>query len=147
MSNACYSQSCPPSPAVPRLSALFPRGGQYMVYSFACRGPSPNRREESDTRTEGEETIKSPHQTRLLPYSPLLTPVHTAPGSRSPSVPTGAPFVSTVSLILSTCMGLPFASTHSRSPFASTSTGPPFAQALARIHGSLLFFRLSPVAY
>ncbi|KIK05986.1 hypothetical protein K443DRAFT_3518 [Laccaria amethystina LaAM-08-1] len=44
-------------------------------------GPNANTREESDTRTEGEETIKSPHQAHLLPS---LTPVHTVSCLRSP---------------------------------------------------------------
>ncbi|KIJ97341.1 hypothetical protein K443DRAFT_681613 [Laccaria amethystina LaAM-08-1] len=65
---------------------------------FSASAPSPgagrgaNTKEGSDTRTEGEETIKSPHQARLLPYPPLLTPVHTGSGSRSPFISTGSPF-------------------------------------------------------
>ena len=54
-------------------------------------GPSANTMEESDTRTEGEETINLPLQARLLPYQPLLMPVNTS-GSRSPFVSTGSPF-------------------------------------------------------
>jgi len=79
---------------------LPPRGTVHDLFSFSApspvagRGPSANTREESNTRTEGEETIKSPHQARLLPYPPLLTPVHTGSGSgsRSPFVSTGSPF-------------------------------------------------------
>ena len=66
-----------------------------MIYSrsllLALVLVSANMMEESDTRTEGEETNKSPHQARLLPYPPLLTPVHTS-GSCSPYVSTGSPF-------------------------------------------------------
>ena len=83
----------------------------------------------ADTRTE-EETIKSPHQARLLPYPPLLIPVHTGSGSCFPLVlPMGSPFVYNVSPFLSTGQDPPFVSTDSGSPFASTGTGPPFAQA------------------
>ena len=77
------------------------RGTVHDLFSFSApspgagRGPSTNTREASDTRTEGEETIKSPHQARLLPYPPLLTPVHTGSGSRSPFLSTGSPFVPT----------------------------------------------------
>ena len=65
---------------------LPPQGTVHDLCSFcaptpgAGRGPSANTREESDTRTEREETIKSAHQARLLPYPPLLTPVHTGSG-------------------------------------------------------------------
>ena len=75
---------------------LLSRGIVYDLLSFCAprsgvsRGPT---REESDTWTEGEETIKSAHQARLLTYPPLLTPVHTGSGSRSPFVPTDSPFV------------------------------------------------------
>jgi len=80
--------------------ALPPRGTVHDLFSFSApspvagRGPSANTREESNTQTEGEETIKSPHQARLLPYPPLLTPVHTGSGSgsRSPFISTGSPF-------------------------------------------------------
>ena len=46
-------------------------------------------------RTHGQKqkkTIKSSHQACLLPYLPLLMPVHTSSGSRSPFVSTGLPF-------------------------------------------------------
>jgi hypothetical protein len=62
----------------------------------AGRSPSANTREESDTWMEGEETTKLPHQARLPPCPPLLMPVHNGSGSRSPFVPTGTPFISTV---------------------------------------------------
>ena len=88
--------------------ALPSRGTVHDLFSFSApspgagRSPSSNTRKESDTRTEGEETIKSPHQAhlsphqpRLLPYPPLLTPVHTGSGSRSPFLPTGSPFAPT----------------------------------------------------
>ncbi|EDR07290.1 uncharacterized protein LACBIDRAFT_388494 [Laccaria bicolor S238N-H82] len=56
--------------------ALPSRGTVHDLFSV----PSPGVSAREDTRTEGgEETIKSPHQhqARLLPYPPLLTPVHT----------------------------------------------------------------------
>ena len=134
------------------------------------RCPCANTREELDTRTQGEEMITSRHQAHLLFYPPLLTPVHTGPGSRSPFVHTGSPLVSAGSLSPSTGTGSPFVSTHSGSPFASTGTGPqapvdtaglyqlsyrhaPLALSslstgsplwhLVRIHGPLFFFGLS----
>ena len=125
--------------------ALPSRGTVHDLFSFSApspgtgRGLSSNTREDSDTRTEGEGTIKSPHQARLsphqarlLPYPPLLTPVHTGSGSRSPFLSTGSPFLST---------GSPFAPTpidaaglyelgyrHAPLPLSSSSpgSGPPF---------------------
>ena len=47
------------------------------------------------SRTHGQKenkTIKSPHQACLLPCLPLLMPVHTSSGPRSPFVSTGLPF-------------------------------------------------------
>ena len=81
--------------------ALPSRGTVHDLFSFsapspgASRGPSANTREDSNARTEGEETIKLPPQARLLPYPPLLTPVHTGSGSRSPFLSTGSPFAPT----------------------------------------------------
>ena len=72
-------------------------GTVYDLFSFSApspgpgHGPSANTMEESDTRTEGEETIKLPLQARLLPYRPQLMPVYTS-GSHSPFVSTGSPF-------------------------------------------------------
>ena len=72
-------------------------GTVHDLFSFSApspgpgHGPSANTMEESDTRTEGEETIKLPLQARLLPYRPQLMPVNTS-GSRSPFVSTGSPF-------------------------------------------------------
>ena len=72
-------------------------GTVHDLFSFSApspgpgHGPSANTMEESDTRTEGEETIKLPLQARLLPYRPQLMPVNTS-GSHSPFVSTGSPF-------------------------------------------------------
>ena len=50
-------------------------------------------RGKSQTHGQKEKkTVKSPHRACLLPYPPLLMPVHTSSGSRSPFVSTGLPF-------------------------------------------------------
>ena len=106
------------------------RGTVHGLFSFSApspgagSGPSANTREESDAWTEGAEMTTSPHQARLLFCPPLLMPLHTSPGSRSPFVHTESTFVSAGSLFPSTGTGSPFVSTHSGSPFASTGTGP-----------------------
>ena len=111
--------------------ALPSRGTVHDLFSFsapspgASHGPSANTREESDTRTEGEETIKLPHQARLLPYPPLLTPVHTGSGSRSPFLSTGPPFAP----IPMDAAGLyELGYRHAPLPLSSSSSGsgPPF---------------------
>ena len=111
--------------------ALPSRGTVHDLFSFsapspgASRGPSANARKESDTRTEGEETIKFPHQARLLPYPPLLTPVHTGSGSHSPFLSTGPPFAPTPM----DAAGLyELGYRHAPLPLSSSSSGsgPPF---------------------
>ena len=110
--------------------ALPSRGTVHDLFSFSApspgagRGSSANAREASDTRTEGEETIKSPHQARLLPYPPLLTPVHTGSGSRSPFLSTGSPFAPTPM----DAAGLyELGYRHAPLPLSSSSgSGPPF---------------------
>jgi len=67
----------------------------YLMWDLCSFSPpSANTRKEPDARTEREETIKSPHQACLLPYPPLLTPVHSGSGSgsRSPFISSGSPF-------------------------------------------------------
>ena len=118
--------------------ALPSRGTVHDLFSFSApspgagRGPSAHTREESDTQTEGEATIKSPHQARLsphqarlLPYPPLLTPVHTGSGSRSPFLSTGSPFAPTPM----DAAGLyELGYRHAPLPLSSSSpgSGPPF---------------------
>ena len=107
------------------------RGTVHHLFSFSAPNPwagrslSANTKEESDTRTEGEETIISPSPSS----SPALrsTPVHTGSGSRSPFVPTGSPFVSTVSPFPSTDTHSPLVSPHSGSPFQRHSLPQPRA--------------------
>ena len=111
--------------------ALPSRGTVHDLFSFSAPSPgaghgrSANTKEESDARTEGEETIKSPPQARLLPYPPLLTPVHTGSGSRSPFLSTGSPFAPTQM----DAAGLyELGYRHAPLPLSSSSSssGPPF---------------------
>ena len=112
--------------------ALPSRGTVHDLFSFSAPSPgaghgrSANTKEESDTQTEGEETIKSPHQARLLPYPPLLTPVHTSSGSHSPVLSTGLPFAPTPM----DAAGLyELGYRHAPLPLSSSSSGsgPPFS--------------------
>ena len=94
-----HSASCWLSPKTQR--TLPSRGTVHDLFSSSApstgagRGPSANMREESDNGQKEKKTIKSPHQACLLPYPPLLMPVHTNPGSRSPFVSTGLPLAPT----------------------------------------------------
>ena len=106
------------------------RGTVHDLFSFSAPSPgagrvaSANTGEESDVRTEGEATIKSPPQARLLPYPPLLTPIHTGSGSRSPFLSTGSPFAPTPM----DAAGLyELGYCHAPLPLSSSSgSGPPF---------------------
>ena len=132
-----HSLSCSHSPNKTQ-RALPSRGTVHDLFSFSApspgagRSPNSNTRKESGTRTEGEETIKSPHQAhlsphqpRLLPYPPLLTPVHAGSGSRSPFLSTGSPFAPTPM----DAAGLyELGYRHAPLPLSSSSSGsgPPF---------------------